>query len=142
LRLAGFLRLLDGGGGDRSAACNQDRNLPFYGVRRAASWPGLGNFYFSDGDHGMRLLFSLGVIGIAGLSGCTMNAPGAIDPFTNYGTPYAEFGCSYKDKDGHCLKATCKADAQSNCDDWAAGCLRHDGYLQGTSESATCSKIL
>ena len=77
------------------------------------------------------------------LISCT-NPRGAINPFTNYGpgTPYAEFGCSAKDKDGQCLKATCKADAQSNCNDWAAGCLNHDGYLQGTSDSATCSRIL
>jgi hypothetical protein len=90
----------------------------------------------------MRLMFALGIISIAALTGCTMNPQGTINPFTNYGTPYAEFGCAAKEKDGNCLKATCKADAQSNCDDWAAGCLRHDGYLQGSSEGGTCSKIL
>jgi len=92
----------------------------------------------------MRLIFFLCAVSVAALTGCTMNPQGTINPFTNYGpsTPYAEFGCSAKDKDGNCLKATCKADAASNCDDWAAGCLRNDGYLQGSSEGATCSKIL
>jgi hypothetical protein len=92
----------------------------------------------------MRLMFFLCAAGMAASTGCTMNQEAAINPFTNYGsgTPYAEFGCSFKDKAGDCLKATCKADAQSNCDDWAAGCLRNDGYLQGSSGGATCSKIL
>lgn len=87
-------------------------------------------------------MFFLCAAGVAALTGCTMNQQGTINPFTNYGsgTPYAE--CSFKDEDGNCLKATCKADAQSNCDDWAAGCLRNDGYLQGSSEGGTCSKIL
>ncbi|HEY3910768.1 MAG TPA: hypothetical protein VGM07_12865 [Stellaceae bacterium] len=76
--------------------------------------------------------------------GFAMNPRASINPFTSYGsaTPYAEFGCSAKDKDGNCLQATCKADAQSNCDDRAAGCLRNDGYLKGSSEGGTCTKIL
>lgn len=92
----------------------------------------------------MRLMFLLCAAGVAALTGCTNLQGVAINPFTNYGpgTPYAEFGCSYKDKDGHCLQATCKADAQSNCDDWSAGCLKNDGYLKGSSEGGTCSKIL
>lgn len=78
------------------------------------------------------------------LSGCTKSSQGTINPLTDYSeaSPYAEFGCSVHANDGSCLKATCKADEKGNCNDWAAGCLKNDGYLQGSSDSATCAKIL
>lgn len=92
----------------------------------------------------MRPLLLACCVSLTILSGCTKSSHGTINPFTDYGkaTPYAEFGCSAHANDGSCLKATCKADEKSNCNDWAAGCLNHDGYLQGSSESATCTKIM
>jgi hypothetical protein len=67
-----------------------------------------------------------------------------INPLTQYGgaNPYFESECTVKTSGGECVKATCKEDAVSNCNDWAAGCLNHDGYYQGSSSGGTCSKIL
>jgi hypothetical protein len=66
------------------------------------------------------------------------------NPLTDYGgaNPYFESECTVKTSSGECVKATCKEDAVSNCNDWAAGCLNHDGYYQGSSAGGTCSKIL
>ena len=77
------------------------------------------------------------------LTGC-VNSRGNINPLTSYGAanPYFEMQCTVKAKDGSCLKVTCKADAQSNCSDFASGCLNHDGYYQGSGDGGTCSKIL
>lgn len=91
----------------------------------------------------MRLPISLGGVGLLGLTACVANPPVAVNPFTTTGqTPYFTSQCDVKTSGGECVKASCKADAQSNCNDWVAGCLSHDGYFQGSSEGGTCSKIL
>ncbi|MBV9653010.1 MAG: hypothetical protein JOZ42_00455 [Acetobacteraceae bacterium] len=87
-----------------------------------------------------------GALGICLLmmAGCAGPPGRTIDPLTKYGKadPYFESECTVKDKAGDCLKATCKEDAVSNCNDWAAGCLNHDGAYQGTSAGGTCTKVL
>jgi hypothetical protein len=78
------------------------------------------------------------------LAACGRNPKQNVNPFTDYGraSTYFESECTVKTNNGDCVKATCKEDAVSNCNDWAAGCLNHDGYYQGSSSGGTCSKIL
>ena len=91
----------------------------------------------------MRLPISLGGVGLLALGACVANPAVTLNPFTTTGkTAYFTSQCDVKTSGGECVKASCKADAQSNCNDWAAGCLNHDGYFQGSSAGGTCSKIL
>jgi hypothetical protein len=51
--------------------------------------------------------------------------------------------CVSKNPDGTCNKKTCKADAESDCAEFAYYCIKNDdGYYQGTKESGTCSRVL
>ncbi len=92
----------------------------------------------------MRLILCISGISLLLLGGCVMNSRNNANPFTSYGRadPYFESECTVKANNGDCVKATCKEDAVSNCNDWAAGCLTHDGYFQGSSAGGTCSKIM
>ncbi|HXC90763.1 MAG TPA: hypothetical protein VNV18_11425 [Stellaceae bacterium] len=92
----------------------------------------------------MRLILFACAVSQLIMAGCVMNPKAGVDPFKDYGKadPYFESECTVKANNGECVKATCKEDAVSNCDDWVAGCLNHDGYFQGSSAGGTCSKIL
>lgn len=92
----------------------------------------------------MRLPASLCGAGLLAMTACVANPLATYNPFTDYGTKTAYFTsqCDVKASNGECVKASCKADEKSNCNDWAVGCLNHDGYFQGTGAGGTCSKIL
>lgn len=95
----------------------------------------------------MRLLLTY-AISLLILTACAMNPARAmnlranVNPFKSYGaTAYFKSECTTK-INGDCVAAKCKQDAESNCDVWAAGCLKNDGYFKGSSEGGTCSKIM
>jgi hypothetical protein len=93
----------------------------------------------------MRAMLGICSVMLTILAGCAVYSRGDFNPFTSYGATgvaYEESTCNAKDKNGNCLKVTCKADSAANCDAWAAACLRVDGYFQGSSAGGTCSKIL
>lgn len=56
----------------------------------------------------------------------------------------AEVQCVAPDKErNRCNKATCKADAESDCTVFVNGCINDpDGWVQGNKDAATCSRIM
>ena len=78
------------------------------------------------------------------LSACERGSQSDILVGTNgTATPtYAVVECVARDAEGRCVKATCRADEQSDCTRFAAICLQFDFHYAGTTASGTCSLIL
>lgn len=47
-----------------------------------------------------------------------------------------------KNADGTCNKATCKKDAESDCDLFSTSCLRAGHKYEGTNDGGTCTRVL
>jgi hypothetical protein len=54
--------------------------------------------------------------------------------------PFFTQGCSSRDSQGNCLTATCKTDATSDCQVFAAGCLRVGANYNGTKDKGECTR--
>jgi hypothetical protein len=62
-------------------------------------------------------------------------------------TVYATTECTAKNPQGtegvdYCNQKTCKKDAESNCQQFAASCLDSGHHYAGTADAGTCSRIL
>jgi hypothetical protein len=60
---------------------------------------------------------------------------------------YATTNCTVKNPRGtegvdYCNVKTCKQDEKSNCEAFAAGCLKYGNYYSGTAEAGTCKRVL
>jgi hypothetical protein len=55
---------------------------------------------------------------------------------------FAVAECVARDGEGRCVKATCRADEESDCTRFAAICLEFDFHYAGTAASGECSLIL
>ena len=56
---------------------------------------------------------------------------------------YATTECTAPNSDGvRCNKKTCKQDKESDCQEFAKGCLEYGNYYQGTSEGGACSRVV
>ena len=55
---------------------------------------------------------------------------------------YATTECVAGNPDGkRCDKKTCKADKDSDCQEFAKGCLEYGNHYNGTAEGGTCSRV-
>ena len=43
--------------------------------------------------------------------------------------------------DGTCNKKTCKKDAESDCEEFATGCIKSDHKYEGTKDEGTCTRV-
>ncbi|MGH6706157.1 MAG: hypothetical protein ACREB1_05035 [Sphingomicrobium sp.] len=49
--------------------------------------------------------------------------------------------CLEKVSDGTCNKKTCKKDAESDCKEFATGCINSDHKYEGTGDEGTCTRV-
>jgi hypothetical protein len=47
-----------------------------------------------------------------------------------------------KNADGTCNKATCKKDAESDCELFSSSCLKRGHHYEGTNDAGTCTRVL
>jgi hypothetical protein len=62
-----------------------------------------------------------------------------MNPRDNF-NPFFATECTSKDSNGNCLKVTCKSDATSDCQVFAAGCLRVGANYNGSKDSGECTR--
>ena len=75
-------------------------------------------------------------------SGCSRQATAEVDPFDVETAVAFERECTQRDEGGNCLQASCKADADSDCTTFAAGCVREGHHYAGTSDGGMCTAVL